>query len=306
MQVLLLSLLAGLAARASALSTVGALPRAQLALPRRPVLGAAPRRSLASMAEDAPAAPEEANGPAAAAAAAPAAGNGLARRLRQGLGSSISRLVPRAVPRPVKWAGGALLGAIVLSRLVHHLWPGGSAVIGSVPLVGRVLYNAQQFLIQRAGLAVLAFAGASTALGGVLFKAVESSDETLEDATFRAYSLLNNVPGADAVEVETPLGKVVANALYMTGVLTFAILIGIVSDNISGRVEGLRVSNERVLEVRAKNSRYPGEACISADTSLILARRCGTRCSATGASTPSRCSGSWRRRGARGGSRAPW
>merc|ERR1719506_2912655 len=74
---------------------------------------------------------------------------------------------------------------------------------------------------------------------------------SLGESTFKSYSLLNNVPGADAVGADDgPLARLVSNVLYMVGVGTFAVLIGIASDGISSSVEGLRVSNERVLERR--------------------------------------------------------
>ena len=144
-----------------------------------------------------------------------------------------------------------LAGGIALSALV----PFGSAMavttstFGYVSNFARIGFGFKQSLLKNAGLAVLLSATACVFLGGVLFKLTSSM--SLSEGTFKSYSLLNNVPGADAIEDDKgPLQRLVSNVLYMIGVGTFAVLIGIVSDNISSSVEGLRVSNERVLETK--------------------------------------------------------
>ena len=68
------------------------------------------------------------------------------------------------------------------------------------------------------------------------------------EATWNAYSLLNDIPGADAAGEETAKNRAVAASLHMVGVLTFAILLGLITDKISTSVEGLRSSNEPVLD----------------------------------------------------------
>jgi len=68
------------------------------------------------------------------------------------------------------------------------------------------------------------------------------------EATWNAYSLLNDIPGADAAGEETAKNRAVAASLHMVGVLTFAILLGLITDKISTSVEGLRSTNEPVLD----------------------------------------------------------
>jgi len=94
---------------------------------------------------------------------------------------------------------------------------------------------------------VLSLMLAVVVVGGILFKIV--TKESFGDGAFRAYALLNNVPGADATCDETAIGRLVSNSVYMVGVATFAVIIGIVSDGISSSVSALRMSNERVQEV---------------------------------------------------------
>ena len=60
------------------------------------------------------------------------------------------------------------------------------------------MYRFRQLLIARSGLAMLAFMAISVALGGLLFSAVSQGD--FDENMFRAYSLLNNVPGARGTE----------------------------------------------------------------------------------------------------------
>ena len=141
----------------------------------------------------------------------------------------------------------ALLGALTPFGAAFAV-TSAPASFGSVPLTARVLFALKQFLLKRAGLIIVLGIVGCVMLGGLLFKL--TAQTTLGEGTFRAYSLLNNVPGADATCDDTPLGRLVANALYMVGVGTFALVIGFLSDGISSSVEGLRVSNERVLEVR--------------------------------------------------------
>ena len=57
------------------------------------------------------------------------------------------------------------------------------------------------------------------------------------EATWNAYSLLNDIPGADAAGEETAKNRAVAASLHMVGVLTFAILLGLITDKISTSVE---------------------------------------------------------------------
>ncbi len=157
---------------------------------------------------------------------------------------------PMAVARPpqeslARIAGGALLG--VLAPLGAAV-AAASSTFGSVSPTARFLFGLKQCVLKNAGITVLLTATAFVILGGLLFRV--TSDMTLSQGTFKSYSLLNNVPGADATADDGPLARLVSNVLYMIGVGTFAVLIGIVSDNISSSVEGLRVSNERVLERR--------------------------------------------------------
>ena len=162
---------------------------------------------------------------------------------------SAATAVPASKPMPfLRRAMRAVTTAVLATLAPLPLLAASTATVGSVPFLARFMYGTKQLLLKNAPFAVLAFTVLTVLFGGLLFKMVEGND--LGDGTFRAYSLLINVPGADATADETPLGKLVSNGLFMLGVATFAVVIGIVSDGISSQIESLRLSNERVQETR--------------------------------------------------------
>ena len=120
--------------------------------------------------------------------------------------------------------------------------------IGTVSTRGVLLGRLQQTLVKNAPFAVLAFFVSAVVFGGWIYSKVGTEADNLGDATFKAYSLLNDIPGADACAEETLPAKLLAQMLHIVGVFTFAVVLGIVSDGISTKVESVRLSNDRVLE----------------------------------------------------------
>jgi hypothetical protein len=196
-----------------------------------------------------------------AAAFSPAAPHTLARRSSAPLvpvrvtPSSRATTVTPLRPNTLRAAAAAIVGAVTpLGVALAGTEPaalaavGGTTSFGGVPFVSRCSYLFKALLVKRAVLTVLVFGVLVAVMGGLLFRL--STDDSFGEGTFRAYALLNNVPGADAVDGEQgPLGRLVSNVIYMVGVATFAVIIGIASDKISSSVESVRVSNERVMEV---------------------------------------------------------
>ena len=70
-------------------------------------------------------------------------------------------------------------------------------------MAARFAYSIKQAVIQQAGLAVLVFAVAVVIIGAILYKLV--AKDNFGDGAFKTYTLLNNVPGADATADETKL-----------------------------------------------------------------------------------------------------
>eukprot|EP00198_Chlamydomonas_reinhardtii_P009721 XP_001699058.1 predicted protein [Chlamydomonas reinhardtii] len=67
-------------------------------------------------------------------------------------------------------------------------------------------------------------------------------------AVKRCYFILNNVPGADIAGEEDVRAAVLLNTMYIVGLLTFAVLIGVLGDDIGSAVEAARLGNTRVPE----------------------------------------------------------
>jgi len=140
----------------------------------------------------------------------------------------------------------ALLAAGAFALMTPRRAFAASSTIGTVSTRGLWLGRLQQVVVRNAPIAVLGFFLSAVLFGGwVLFKVSEA--ETIGEATFKAYSLLNDIPGADACG-EGGLARFLEAALHIVGVFTFAVVLGIVSDGISTKVESVRLSNERVLE----------------------------------------------------------
>ena len=59
---------------------------------------------------------------------------------------------------------------------------------------------------------------------------------------------MNDVPGADSTAEETWKSVVVAQLIVFCGMFTFAILIGVVSDEIANKVDEVKTGNSKVFE----------------------------------------------------------
>ena len=103
--------------------------------------------------------------------------------------------------------------------------------------------------------------------GAVAYKVVDALNAKLEpaagedssnepeswtDALANSFYLLNNVPGADATtdEWDTPGGArrgFVTQCIVFVGLFVFAIIIGIISDEITAQVEDVKTGNNKVV-----------------------------------------------------------
>ncbi|WIA39518.1 hypothetical protein OEZ86_005609 [Tetradesmus obliquus] len=98
-------------------------------------------------------------------------------------------------------------------------------------------------------LAVAAVALPIIAVGGLAYrKAVGDPDCSWQEALGRTYCVLNNCPGS-TVESERGLAAdVVLHLVYLAGLFTFAVVLGIVTDDISTQVDKVRCGNYPVVE----------------------------------------------------------
>jgi hypothetical protein len=64
----------------------------------------------------------------------------------------------------------------------------------------------------------------------------------------QSFYLLNNVPGADATADESLKRATVTQSIVFVGMFVFAIIIGIISDEIASKVEEVKTGNSKVVE----------------------------------------------------------
>jgi hypothetical protein len=84
------------------------------------------------------------------------------------------------------------------------------------------------------------------------FDASEDSDpedeESFREKLKSAYFNLFDIPGADATTDDTWRSGVVTQAIVFVGMFVFAVIIGIISDEIATKVEEVKTGNNRVIE----------------------------------------------------------
>lgn len=68
------------------------------------------------------------------------------------------------------------------------------------------------------------------------------------EAAFKIYIVLSNSPGADVTQEERARAGVLVNFLYMIGLLSFAVLLGVITDDISSAVQHVRSGNYAIHE----------------------------------------------------------
>ena len=91
-------------------------------------------------------------------------------------------------------------------------------------------------------------------VGGLGYKLVDVLDgESGDDESFReklksAYFNLFDIPGADATTDDDWRSGVVTQAIVFVGMFVFAVIIGIISDEIATKVEEVKTGNNKVIE----------------------------------------------------------
>ena len=116
-------------------------------------------------------------------------------------------------------------------------------------LLERVLYQLTIILEANLGLKLVVlwlFSISLVMLGAALLR-LGSFSPTWGDAVFRAYALLHNAPGTSVWEYRGAAG-VMANILFITGILTFAVTVGTVSSSIHSVFEEVWKADHRIVE----------------------------------------------------------
>ena len=92
-------------------------------------------------------------------------------------------------------------------------------------------------------------------VGGLGYKLVDAldggggdDDESFREKLKSAYFNLFDIPGADATTDENWRSGVVTQAIVFVGMFVFAVIIGIISDEIATKVEEVKTGNNKVIE----------------------------------------------------------
>ena len=72
------------------------------------------------------------------------------------------------------------------------------------------------------------------------------SGQEWAESIAKTFYWLNDVPGADSTAEETWKSVIVAQLIVFCGMFTFAILIGVVSDEIANKVDEVKTGNSKV------------------------------------------------------------
>ena len=144
-----------------------------------------------------------------------------------------------------EWKGVFGIEPVEKARLKLNKWLN----TGFKDFVEWVQFNFQEMLCTDMKFVALGtFAVALTLVGGLILKIV-SGEEDWTAAMYKAYALLNNVPGVDAFDTEEEKKSVafVANGLFFAGVLTFALLLGLITSTAESQLETALSGNHKVI-----------------------------------------------------------
>ncbi|GMH41923.1 hypothetical protein BSKO_09842 [Bryopsis sp. KO-2023] len=168
----------------------------------------------------------------------------------QGLSSSSSCSVSA---RTLRFACASAASSPSTSPTVNVASPAAAAARvaarKAVPFSRKLKYRVQEILAKKlAGklFTVLLVAIPVIGMGGLLYKLTSGS--TWSQSLFKAYTVMSDIPGADACDEKNIPSTIVANLIFMSGLLTFAVILGIVCDDISSMVQDVRLGNYQVLE----------------------------------------------------------
>jgi len=122
--------------------------------------------------------------------------------------------------------------------------------INAPPSITAVLgYQAQKVLMSNLGVKVMATAMLSLPLiilGGALYS--NATKEPLGASMYKSYAVVADLPGADVAGETDTFPRAVLNFVFVVGLFTYAVFLGIVSDEVSTNIEAVKDSNGAVLE----------------------------------------------------------
>jgi len=115
-------------------------------------------------------------------------------------------------------------------------------------------YRAQQVLGLNALLKLIVLIALTVpivVLGAQVYRMVgqhATRSGTMKNAMYFAYALMNDIPGTDLHQEDSFAGLLVSNLIYSFGMVTFAVFLGVVCDEIQDMVHEVKTGNQRVVE----------------------------------------------------------
>ena len=95
--------------------------------------------------------------------------------------------------------------------------------------------------------AALLFGAILISVGAVILHSA-SREEKWESVIFKSLGLLADLPGADVISQATRRAKLAAFSVYSAGLVTFALLLGVVTSDVSDAIADIKAGNIRVVE----------------------------------------------------------
>eukprot|EP00798_Chlamydomonas_sp_ICE-L_P010829 gene10829-16915_t len=187
---------------------------------------------------------------------APMAGNPFAAMSELWEKANTKTRIMVACAIPAAWIiTTSALWASMMKFIGDILWPVVGPVLSPVTtyISENILDVAQYRMLQVFSLpttgklwAVFAVGAPVVFLGGWAYRLV--TGESWGDSVAKSYFTLNNVPGMDCTTDENPMGGFVLNCIHIFSLFTFAILVGILTDDIGSAVEEVQSGNFAVPE----------------------------------------------------------
>lgn len=111
-----------------------------------------------------------------------------------------------------------------------------------------VTYRVQQLMLSNTIVKifmVFLFAMPAVIVGGELYSVI--TGEPQWEGLLKVYSVLYIIPGINLLSENNALAGVLLNAIFLLGTFSFAVILGVVSDDISSEVKAIRSGNYPVL-----------------------------------------------------------
>ncbi len=86
------------------------------------------------------------------------------------------------------------------------------------------------------GLAIVVVSVLNISVGALCYKIASGPARSWSSCFFRVYSVLLDAPGSDASDDDEIVASVVLNVIYIVGLIVFAVLIGMVGEEVTVQV----------------------------------------------------------------------